>query len=44
MDEVSATSANEAFYKSIATYVKSLSSSYLVVLNPGTIPSTRCQL
>ena len=40
-DEVAANSANVTYYSNLTSYVKSLNPAYLVVLNPGTVPSVK---
>ena len=40
-DEVAANLANVAYYSNLTSYVKSLNPAYLVVLNPGTVPSVK---
>jgi hypothetical protein len=43
-DEVQADSAHEAYYNSLATFVRGLNQNFLVVLNPGTIPAVQSYL
>ena len=40
-DETQADAASVTYYTNIANYVRSLKATYLVVLNPGVIPTNR---